>query len=522
MVKNEADIIETFIRYHVSILDGMIILDNGSNDNTVKIVNELIAEGLPVHLIFDDNPSYDQSSITTNMLYSTLRQFKADYILPLDADEFLIKKNAQDIRVTLKKQLNQNTIFFLSWITYIPTAHDDKKELNLLKRITHRRKIQHNYDKKIIIPADIAKQHKITIRQGNHEIDGSSAKKFKRVDLKNLALAHFPIRSASQAKSKYLVGWLANLARDKQVLFDWYYYYNILKDGKKLTPDDLRNMALRYDVPNKRINMTVVKDPIKLSKEQSFKLKYTEKTETAYLQNLLSYTETLAKKYSNLVKLNKGNKDYRTISNSYNDQIILQLIKNYSLIHGWFSANEALALFKLVQSIKRDNVVVCEIGSWLGKSSYVIARALDTKKYGKLFCIDPFDSSGEDSSKRLYKHLAQNLKMSILDKFKENMIKFGVMNKIEIIQGHSQDVIKTFNTKIDILFIDGDHSYKAVLNDYKNWSKLVKKGGYIVFHDVGAAHTTGPKEVVELEIAKNSQWDNHLLIDELFIARKTK
>jgi predicted O-methyltransferase YrrM len=38
--------------------------------------------------------------------------------------------------------------------------------------------------------------------------------------------------------------------------------------------------------------------------------------------------------------------------------------------------------------------------------------------------------------------------------------------------------------KLDFLLIDGDHSYKGVSADFKNYSPLVKRGGLIAFHDV--------------------------------------
>ena len=37
---------------------------------------------------------------------------------------------------------------------------------------------------------------------------------------------------------------------------------------------------------------------------------------------------------------------------------------------------------------------------------------------------------------------------------------------------------------IDVLFIDGDHSYEGVKSDYKNYSPWVKRGGLIIFHDI--------------------------------------
>jgi predicted O-methyltransferase YrrM len=38
--------------------------------------------------------------------------------------------------------------------------------------------------------------------------------------------------------------------------------------------------------------------------------------------------------------------------------------------------------------------------------------------------------------------------------------------------------------EIDFLFIDGDHTYEGVKEDWEMYSPLVRKGGIIVFHDV--------------------------------------
>lgn len=37
---------------------------------------------------------------------------------------------------------------------------------------------------------------------------------------------------------------------------------------------------------------------------------------------------------------------------------------------------------------------------------------------------------------------------------------------------------------VDMLFIDGDHTYRGVKADFENYKDLVRKGGLIVFHDV--------------------------------------
>jgi predicted O-methyltransferase YrrM len=50
---------------------------------------------------------------------------------------------------------------------------------------------------------------------------------------------------------------------------------------------------------------------------------------------------------------------------------------------------------------------------------------------------------------------------------------------------HSNEIFnKVKDKKFDVLFIDGDHSYEGVKQDYNMYKPLVKKGGTIIFHDI--------------------------------------
>lgn len=59
------------------------------------------------------------------------------------------------------------------------------------------------------------------------------------------------------------------------------------------------------------------------------------------------------------------------------------------------------------------------------------------------------------------------------------------------IEGNSHDKL-TYNALltalngqlIDFLFIDGDHTYEGVKQDYEMYSPLVRTSGYIAFHDI--------------------------------------
>ena len=57
-------------------------------------------------------------------------------------------------------------------------------------------------------------------------------------------------------------------------------------------------------------------------------------------------------------------------------------------------------------------------------------------------------------------------------------------HKYHLIKGFSENSVEDFSKldlQIDYLFIDGDHSYKGVMNDYNNYLPFVNKGGVIVF-----------------------------------------
>ena len=69
------------------------------------------------------------------------------------------------------------------------------------------------------------------------------------------------------------------------------------------------------------------------------------------------------------------------------------------------------------------------------------------------------------------------------DERREAFRLLGLENYISFIHGESSQVAKYWQTPIDVLFIDGNHSYEYVLSDIKNWGKFVVKGGAILFHD---------------------------------------
>ncbi|MFH1760634.1 MAG: class I SAM-dependent methyltransferase [bacterium] len=60
-----------------------------------------------------------------------------------------------------------------------------------------------------------------------------------------------------------------------------------------------------------------------------------------------------------------------------------------------------------------------------------------------------------------------------------NPAKYG----FRIITDYSYNAVKTWNKKIDLLWLDGDHNYEAVKRDFLDWKRHVVPDGRIAIHD---------------------------------------
>ncbi len=205
--------------------------------------------------------------------------------------------------------------------------------------------------------------------------------------------------------------------------------------------------------------------------------------------------------------------------------LLSRRIAGHLSIPGYLSANEAMVLYTAVSQLPSDQPQIVEIGSHLGKSSFVLAKALQVRGGGCVHCIDPFDASGDESAAEDYRRRRLDLGRPLLEQFKSNLRKRGVEALVKPLVGMSHDLSLTgVLPNIDMVFIDGDHSHEAVRQDFLDWVPRLSKGGILAMHDVFATpfdgHYDGPWKVLQEYVLNRPEWKWFRLIDTLAVVQK--
>lgn len=198
------------------------------------------------------------------------------------------------------------------------------------------------------------------------------------------------------------------------------------------------------------------------------------------------------------------------------ERSVLKKISAFHDLDGWLTVREAIGLYLTAHKLPR-NATVVEIGSWQGKSTYCISKGL---KSGKVYAIDPFnaDPGSDEGNRELY--ISRKGNDNLLEQFKKNMRVLGVLEHIAIKQGYSYQFYNDFS-KINLLFIDGDHSIKGCKTDFDLYSPRVVPGGFIAFHDYYEhREDLGSTYVIKNLVLKSPDFKFYRQYDTLWIARR--
>lgn len=145
-------------------------------------------------------------------------------------------------------------------------------------------------------------------------------------------------------------------------------------------------------------------------------------------------------------------------------------------IPGWFYEGNAAVLYELMRDHPPATIV--EIGSYLGRSTIFFALALaQVSPSGCVTAVDPHTGDRQQLQTLSTDHLAT------FDLFRQHCRAAGVEHLIEPRVANSLDVAADWSRPVDLLYVDGWHSYDAVIADGEAWLTHLAPGGVVVFDD---------------------------------------
>jgi Methyltransferase domain len=198
---------------------------------------------------------------------------------------------------------------------------------------------------------------------------------------------------------------------------------------------------------------------------------------------------------------------------------IAALFRHADLIPGMCDHEKMRALYEIARHSRSGDVV--EIGSWWGKSAFVLARLARCFEIGNLLCVDPWTNE----------HLVQNDAAGLVDAgsaqmdaeeahviFAMNLLPYSArhVNYLRMPSTHAarhyrddpRACTASFGTtqyrgSIAILHVDGNHSHAAARADLGSWSGMVVGGGWIVVDDYVWPYGDGPRRAGDEFLAAN-------------------
>lgn len=145
--------------------------------------------------------------------------------------------------------------------------------------------------------------------------------------------------------------------------------------------------------------------------------------------------------------------------------------------------NNLYGLFDFIKYHDLKNKKMVEVGCYLGISTELFAEFCKEITSIDLWGMDETYDGGENPKD--YWPNIENQARQRLSNYKNTTL----------IKDNSKNVSKTFeNESLDLVYLDGNHSYIGLMDDVKNWYDKIKKGGVLSGHDY---NQTEVKKVVD-------------------------
>ena len=198
------------------------------------------------------------------------------------------------------------------------------------------------------------------------------------------------------------------------------------------------------------------------------------------LKNLIFKSKIPKVNISKLHNIFELKKISQNLSGPKNDVIVKNFcISSDNNIVGMTSDYEAW----IISSLSKISKNIFEFGTCSGKTTYLMALNSSNDTKITSLTLDPTELDHVRKKNNDNKVSFRNIKNeSLYDKFLFSNT--SLENKINVIFQNSLDFDeKQLMNKIDLIFIDGGHTYSVVKNDTEKSLNMITQGGIILWHD---------------------------------------
>jgi len=511
MIRNEADIACFFLDHLLNLFDDILVIDVCSTDGTREIL-DIYAKKTKKFQIYSTKIQEKFQSAYITYLSSMAFESGADWVFFLDGDEFL---NVSDKSFLISELKNEKGMLIqLPWINLIPTKFGNFETFNIAQEFLWRGRVS-KYSKVAISRKLYEFDSNYLIDEGSHNVlnhNGSYLTGSKR-----FSLLHLPIRSIERLKYKITKAYETLITKGEarkngegSHVID---LYKLISDSKidnrflqylaayyaEWDFDwGLKNFRIRNHWPRKKFELPyprLAQESCGNNLSRTIELDREVSWNRLNIDTSAPLSAILKGREMNLIptpltasgKTKPGNffkslncelqKPVTELDGNFFSHLIHMVFKDVDAIT--FSAwSELVPLQFAIFTIMRPRRYV-ELGAHNGMSFFAACQARSELSL-ECECV-AIDSWKGDEHASFYSE-------EVFEKFKSFL---GLRYPEDYyIRSYFSNALDCFETgSVDLLHIDGLHTYEAVREDFESWLPKMSSRGVIIFHDTNVYKT---------------------------------
>jgi predicted O-methyltransferase YrrM len=193
-------------------------------------------------------------------------------------------------------------------------------------------------------------------------------------------------------------------------------------------------------------------------------------------------------------------------------QLSATISRTVQSMEGWCTVEKALSLASNILANKAGFVV--EIGVFGGRSLVPMALALQSLGRGIVYGIDPWKKEAclEGKNDSANDQWWANIDYSVIqEKCVQTIWGLNLAPHVVLLRAPSQICASLFQSPIDVLHIDGNHSEETSVRDVNLWVPKVATGGFVWIDDTDWLTTkNAQKRLAEMAVKISEVGNCHL------------